>query len=120
MPFLAYLEDEKSLKDSKSLGYVFSVIDQELNDLLQKLDEPKTDMGFLLSFAPIVEGVLSESPEYCLEAEAERVKSERRESFQQKLFFRGCCFSGSSLYVNRSYRDVPLYFRGVWGWYCGA
>ena len=87
MPFLAYLEDEKSLKDNKSLGYVFSVIDQELNDLLQKLDEPKTDMGFLLSFAPIVEGVLSESPEYCLEAEAERVKSERR-GFK-KVFYEG-------------------------------
>ena len=86
MPFLAYLEDEKDLEDSKSLSDAFFALETRLENLLQKVANPETNTGLLLSFHSIVEEVLNDSPEYCLTAEELSVRSERKESFQQKAF----------------------------------
>ena len=86
LPFLAYLKDEKDLKDNKSLGYAFSVIDKSLTDLSQKIHKPEADMGLLLSFTPIVEDILTQKPEYCFEAEAASVQSDKKDSLYQNVF----------------------------------
>ena len=86
MPFLAYLEDERDLEDFKSLSHAFFALEQRLENLLQKVTNPETDTGLLLSFHSIVEEVLNDNPEYCLTAEELSIRSERKESFQQKAF----------------------------------
>ena len=82
MPLLAYSktgdsQNEKDMKQtfSKSLGH--------LNNLLSKAEDESVDMALLLSFEPLVEGLLSENEGYCLVAEEGRLKAERKKSLEK-------------------------------------
>ena len=83
MPLLAYLETGDP-NNQKDMDQAFSKIQKELTDSLEKIKNKDVDMGVLLAFKPLVEGLLKESKGgYCLIAERARESSKKEESLKK-------------------------------------
>ena len=84
IPLLAYLKTGDP-DNQEDIERAFSKMIEELNDSLEKIKAKDVDMGVLLSFKPLVEGLLEESKGgYCLVAERARSKAEKEESLKKK------------------------------------
>ena len=78
IPLLAFLKTGNP-ESPKEWDRAFSKMETNLKNLLEEAE--KGDMSFLLSFEPLVEGLIQESKGgYCLTAERERKKAENQKS----------------------------------------
>lgn len=77
-PILGYLNTGNPKR--KDLGEAFLKVEDGLKDLLEKAKDPEVDMGLLLSFKPLVEGLLKDNKGYCLAAEEARIQAENDKS----------------------------------------
>ena len=82
MPLLGYMKTGDP-KNEKDMDQAFSKYKGHLNDLLEKVEDKELDMALLLSFGPLVEGLLKDNEGYCLAAEGARLKAERDNSLKQ-------------------------------------
>ena len=82
MPLLGYMKtgDPDNRED---MNQAFSKYLGHLNDLLEKVEDKNVNMSLLLSFEPLVEGLLEDNEGYCLAAEGARLKAERDESLKK-------------------------------------
>ena len=76
------------------MDQAFSKYKGHLDDLLEKVEDESVDMALLLSFGPLVEGLLADNEGYCLAAEGARLKAERDNSLKD-MGISGCGSSGS-------------------------
>ena len=87
MPLLAYMKTGDP-DNQQDMDQAFSKIKQELTSSLKKIRDKDVDMGVLLAFKPLVEGLLQESKGgYCLIAERARSKTEKEESLKKAGLF---------------------------------
>ena len=84
--FLGYLKDESELRDDRRFYTAFLSMREKLDELLKEVNDADVKVTYLVSFRPLVEEVLSESSEYCEEAEEASVRADKSESFKQKVF----------------------------------
>ena len=83
MPLLAYLKTGDP-NNAKDMDQAFSKITNELKDSLKKIKDEDVDMGALLAFKPLVEGLLQESKGgYCLIVERARENAEKKDSLKK-------------------------------------
>ena len=80
LPILAYLNSGNPKK--AELSSAFEKIEERLEEFLKSAKGEDVDMGFLLSFAPLVEELLNENQNYCLTAEKARIQAEKDESLK--------------------------------------
>ena len=80
LPVLSYLESERDINDDKKLFGAFLKVENHLKELLSKIESgpEKKSEDILLSFAPLVEDVLSHRPELCSVAENIRLRVSKR------------------------------------------
>ena len=81
MPLMGYMKTGDP-ENEQDMDQTFSKYMGHLNDLLEKVEDESVDMALLLSFGPLVEGLLKDNAGYCLAAEGERLKAERGESLK--------------------------------------
>ena len=81
MPLMGYMKTGDPSNEG-DMDQAFSKYMGHLNDLLAKVEDKNVDMALLLSFGPLVEGLLKDNAGYCLTAEGERLKAERDESLK--------------------------------------
>ena len=81
MPLMGYMKTGDP-SNTQDMDQAFSKYMGHLNDLLAKVKDKNVDMALLLSFGPLVEGLLKDNAGYCLAAEGERLKAERGESLK--------------------------------------
>ena len=79
IPVISYLEKGEDIDSDARLVEAFLKIEKSLEKLFEKVASPKPEMDILLSFKPVVESVLSETPGYCEVAERARIRVERQE-----------------------------------------
>ena len=80
LPILAYLN--KNPPSGKDLANAIDQMEGQLQTMLEKVEAKDVDLGLLLSFNPLVEGLLSENKQYCLVAEAGRIEAEGDEKLE--------------------------------------
>ena len=106
MPVLGYLK--KGNPNEEEIDKALSKIEDELGDFLAELKNPKVDMGMLLPFKSLVEGLLSENKSYCMTAERARVEVAQKENLGEGLFM-GASVSAA----------IPCFITGpVWASVC--
>ena len=81
MPLMGYMKTGDP-ENEQDMDQAFSKYMGHLDDLLKKVEDKNVDMALLLSFGPLVEGLLKDNEGYCLAAEGARLKSERDESLK--------------------------------------
>ena len=81
MPLMGYMKTGDP-ENEQDMDQAFSKYMGHLDDLLAKVEDKNVDMALLLSFGPLVEGLLKDNEGYCLAAEGARLKSERDESLK--------------------------------------
>ena len=83
MPVLGYIKSPHP--NDEELVQGFSKIKENLSEFLDKIKDPKVDMGLLLSFKPLVEELLKEDKSFCLTAEKANLQNKKNENLNNTL-----------------------------------